>query len=68
MRVLRVIVYAFAFVSCKVAFHVARVCRLHVCFAFVVSGLLVCACMLVWRSLVYGAWLRFILYVCILRV
>ena len=29
--VLRVIVYAFAVVYCKVAFHSARVCRLYVC-------------------------------------
>ena len=34
---LRVIAYAVAFVCCHVAFHIARVFRLHVCFAFVSS-------------------------------
>ena len=49
MRGLRVIVCAFAFVYCNVAFHFTRVSRLHVYFALVVSGLLGCACMLVSR-------------------
>ena len=31
----RAIEYAFAFVCCHVAFHITRVCRLHVCFVFV---------------------------------
>ena len=30
MLVLRVVVYAFAFVCCKVAFQITRVCRLNV--------------------------------------
>ena len=34
---LRVVVYAVAFVCCHVAFHITRVLRLHVCFAFVRS-------------------------------
>ena len=29
------IAYAFAFVYCNVAFHIRRVCRLHVCVALV---------------------------------
>ena len=33
--VLRVVVYACAFVCCNLAFHFTSVCRLHVCFAFV---------------------------------
>ena len=33
--VLRLMVYAFAIVCCKVAFHIALVCSLHVCVAFV---------------------------------
>ena len=36
MLVLRVIVCAFALVCCKIAFHIRRVCRLRVCFAFIV--------------------------------
>ena len=44
----RLIVYAFAFVCCKVAFHITRVS-----FAFVFfGGLFVCACMLMLRVIV----------------
>ena len=35
MRVLQVVVYAFAVVCCKVASHIFHLCRLHVCVAFV---------------------------------
>ena len=58
---LRVIVYTFAFVRCKVAFPMTRVCRLQVCVWFVVFGLLVCACMIVLRSVVYA----FACYTCV---
>ena len=47
MRVLRVIAYALAFECCEVAFHIRRVCRLHVGFAFVslvCFFVLVCMC------------------------
>ena len=42
--ILRVIVCAFAFACCKVAFHITRVCISH---AHVVFLLLVCLCVLV---------------------
>ena len=43
MFVLRVVVHAFATVCCKVAFHIGRVSRLHVCFVFVIR--FVCLCL-----------------------
>ena len=46
--------YGFAFVCCKVAFHITRVRRLHVCFAFVLFFWWVCACMLVWWVILYA--------------
>ena len=33
--VLRVLAFAFVYVCCKVAFHIAGVCRLRICFGFV---------------------------------
>ena len=42
--VFRVIAYEFAFVCCKVAFHITRVCRLHLCYVFVFC-LCVCLCL-----------------------
>ena len=46
----RVIVYAFAFVCCRVAFHITRVCRLHVRFAS--CSWFVCLCLFVYSTCV----------------
>ena len=40
----RVVVYACAFVCCKDAFHITRVCRLHVRVAFVTWFVCLCLC------------------------
>ena len=50
MLVFRVIVSAFAFVCCQIAFHITRVRRLPVYFAFVFLVSLFCAC----ACLAYG--------------
>ena len=44
MLALRAVVYKFAFVCCKVAFHIIRVCRLHACYGFVFC-LFACLCL-----------------------
>ena len=52
---LRVVVYAVAFVCCHVAFHITRVLRLHVCFAFVRSVcLLAIVCLFFFCVIVYA--------------
>ena len=48
MIILLVVVYAFVFVCCNVAFHISRACKLHF-----LRVLLVCGCMLVLRVVVY---------------
>ena len=65
----RMVVYAFAFVCCKVAFHVAHVCRLHVRVAFVIwfvcfclYACCACGCVCVCHCMLQG--LRFIVHVC----
>ena len=70
LLVLRVIVYAFAFVRCQIAFHITRVCRLPVCFVFVMlASLFLRVCFLgVWlcmRLPLFVARLRFMLHVCV---
>ena len=54
MLVLEVIVYGFAFVCCKVAFHIARVRTIQVSFAFVFFFFVFCVCMRVLRVIVYA--------------
>ena len=67
MLALRVIVYASAFVCCNIEFHISRVCRFHVCFAFgifvclFVFACLFCVCLRMFFPL-YVAILRFILH------
>ena len=66
----RVVVYAFAFVRCQLAFHITRVCRLPVCFVFVMlASLFLRVCFLgVWlcmRLPLFVARLRFMLHVCV---
>ena len=69
MLVLGMNVYAFAFVCCKVAFHVTCVCILHVSFAF--DFLFVSLCLYAWfvgvweRLPLYIARLRFLSHVCV---
>ena len=54
MFVFRVFAYEFAFVCCKVAFHIARVFILHACFAFVCWGIFIYACLLVLLAVLYA--------------
>ena len=53
MLVLRVLAYAFAFVCCKLAFHITRVYIACVAW-FRVVGSFACACLLVFRVVVHG--------------
>ena len=53
MLVLRVLAYAFAFVCCKLAFHITRVYSECVAW-FRVVGSFACACLLVFRVVVHG--------------
>ena len=46
--VLRVAVYAFAIVCCKVAPPISQLCRLHVCLAFVLLYFVVFVCFSCW--------------------
>ena len=63
------VVYAFDFVRCKVAFHVTRVCRLRVRVAFVICfvrlRLYVCFAINCMRLPLYVARLWFISHVCL---